>query len=1099
MSVRARWRPRGLGSELGGGAVVNLANVLSINATGDSGLYNGTPPTFAPDTSPLFLRCSARPGFDANGNATTYNDLLVATRRSRNLANYTYPSGTGSANVNAYLAANLTATGFWLHDYAYTGETWVGSNGAVTNNSTLYSPKPVCQWVTPRGETYGDTAYSEIVAGHRNTRYGREIACARMRVTDSAGTVAYGAWVSTPTISTYVADPVPVEVYASTVNISGLLNNGVVRVDWEVKPWIGSYNATPALSSVADTYLDPGRVDGFTSNFGYRNASAGAPVKKYAYLAPTAGGTLSITGATVSGNTVTGTFSGTGTIAVGHYFTSGTLQGRAVTAIVDSTHWTFGGGALTNATPTTYTMIGGDDTATTGGIWHTDPTQAVLRPFNTFNVGAGPRLADTVPRGGLGAGTTWDSCEIRHSPLATAWTHTSVTLSSAWTQNAASCVFLPDPVNATIANCTYTLSNTFSWWAKPTGANRTGTGFSTWNTEPPSGIGFRFENFAIARTTSSGKWSVNGFAITTGTSVNASNVITISDASPAFYISAGCGVTSSGAPANTYIVKQLSGTPGGGNGATYQCSALLTGNAVTALTPKADIIQKNTTTDLGSLGSPAAIIAACRMYYFGNAFTGFATNEIALAAGAPQFSMFRGCTGASMNNSQQDLFAMVGCVWNAHGRFINNNVYPIAAPGTAPEYDVSGGCMVSCKFLNPTVGLAIHNLAQTNTVNGFLLLNNLQEPIGFSTDTQANSSQSWGVSVDASPQQSVTHFIDHGCTWLGCNYAWRDKIAYNTDAVQGFTVTTNGTTTITVTAVTSGNLTPGSVIVSATSGLTPGWTIVSQLTIATVGGPSGGTGTYQISNAASNSVSGITMQTVTGTQNATWKLQSFIGVISESMSTKGDVFACGQAQGTFDPRCNATYLTGNQAILNGVGYVGCVNLTYMGLDFGTYFGREYLGLGCVAGADQSCQVHYNPQFVSYQAARAGNWSAPGSTISGTSLTMGTLSGTDTPLVNQGIWFGTAASGGATSVWIASGTYPNYTLSGSGGSHAGVTVYTLDTTSTQIGGGDYRLQSGSPVKAALNQHTVAILGLGAPLAYTIDGVARQKQAGAYSTL
>ena len=972
----------------------NLAAVASINTTGDSGIWVGTPPTFTPDTAPVILTASARPGFGPTGNATTYSDFIVITRRQRTLANFPFGTGvgqTGQAQTVMYTAAYLTPTGVWCHDYIYAGENWVGAAGAVANNSTVRSPKPVCQIISQRNRLLGDTVRSCIVAGHRNARGKREIASCRARWTDEAGNVVFGPWISTPTIATDVpGEPGKVECYdTGDVNISALNNNSEIKEDWEAYPWIGSFNANPALSSVADTHLDPARTDGFSSVYHYRRSVGGLPSYQYCYLSPAAGGTLVITMATLAGNTITGTFSGTGVLAIGHYFTSGALIGRCIVGIVDANNWTFSGTPVTNATPTTYNLVGGSDTVTTGGAWSLDPAVAVLRPFLTLQSGAHFLLTSATQ--GFGANATLDGCEFRLSPLATPWV--LVSPSTVRPENGALAVFTHDP-QVSRAQCPWQMGTNFGGAFARSTVNRYAAGFGTPATPPPPCTGFRLYDMLVNRTSASGIFS--GAVVAMTSSVDGStNVLTVTATTVA--LGPDMVLPTTGLPANTTIVKQLSGPVGGiGGTSTWQMSANSTSAGAPAqITIRTEIRLDQCAFDGG--GIVATLLNTCRASFFGGSIANPGVNSATTFAGSlNRYMIFRGVNSPGLTNATFESWATIGCNFPQIGVLLNNT-----------NYDCSGFTIVSCNFPDPNVGVQVHSVQQPTVCNGGFIHNCFQEPVRSQTFAQAGSSVSLGIGTDGAPQQSMNHLVIHGSTLLGNNYSWRDKMAYDTDPTAvGF--------------------------------------------------------------------------------NGIFTLQSFIGVISESMSTKGDVFACVSAASAADPRCNATYLTGNQALLNGVGIQGCVNLTTMGLDFGQYYGREYLGLGCVAATDPTCQVHYDPQFVSDLSTRACNATGTNCSAAGAVVTIANKAGGDPFVVGQGFWWGGGNKTVISSYGTATGGNGTYNCTPTPPAGSNLSIYSLDAVAMP-GGGDYRLQATSPVRNIV---------MYIPSAFDATGAPRGSQAGAF---
>ncbi len=257
----------------------------SVNGTGAydswSAEYAATPSV----PSPVAFTAS-RQGYDASGNTTTYLDTLYVTTRVRQ----PYPNqGTpGSPNYSALTVA--------LSDYIYSTDT---PSGTVTNNATLTSPVPICNWVTPHRSVVGDTIGGtvvpvEIVAFHRNARSGRQVASVVFSITDGTNTVTCTP-VSSTVVSNRTGDRAPVIVYRMPeTTISSLNNNAVITIRAQVYPWIG------ASASVADSSTGTA-VNGrdFGPRYFYRSTGLNtSPYYAYVTTAGTAGGVFSTTPAT---------------------------------------------------------------------------------------------------------------------------------------------------------------------------------------------------------------------------------------------------------------------------------------------------------------------------------------------------------------------------------------------------------------------------------------------------------------------------------------------------------------------------------------------------------------------------------------------------------------------------------------------------------------------------------------------------------------------------------------------------------------------------------------------------------------------------------
>ncbi|WP_414902455.1 hypothetical protein ACMT1E_04295 [Sphingomonas flavalba] len=203
--------------------------VTSIDVSGWTAAWaDGTPPTFDPAGNPQSVYV-LRAGFGATGAATTHLDTLIVTRRLRE----PWPD-----------QATWTAGTVVLSDYVYATDTIAG----VTNNSTESSPKPVANWGTTDRQVVGDRLVGEIIAGHRDARDGKPVACVVVTVTD--GTTTVSQTVSAMAISLRPGDKCPVLVYPYDIDISSL-NVGQVTKNAKVYPWVG--DAASVLDSSAGT------------------------------------------------------------------------------------------------------------------------------------------------------------------------------------------------------------------------------------------------------------------------------------------------------------------------------------------------------------------------------------------------------------------------------------------------------------------------------------------------------------------------------------------------------------------------------------------------------------------------------------------------------------------------------------------------------------------------------------------------------------------------------------------------------------------------------------------------------------------------------
>ncbi len=266
---------RRLGTGGGSGPVTDPI-VQSINADGWSFTASGTPPTFAPDSSPQFAYVT-RAGFDSSGVANTQPDTVILTQRIRQ----PYPN-----------QATLTADQGALSDFIYQDDVIVGK----TNNSTERSPKPVCNWARVDRRVVGNSfpkEWAELTAFHRDARNGKQVACAKWIFSDGVNSVTVTS--STMVIFADLLDRNPIIGYrpASDIDLSSL-TNGQITMNAEVYPHFGYAGSVTKSADIAT-----GNRGFCTQTFTKNPTLYAAP--PYAYVATTgndATGVVSTTAAT---------------------------------------------------------------------------------------------------------------------------------------------------------------------------------------------------------------------------------------------------------------------------------------------------------------------------------------------------------------------------------------------------------------------------------------------------------------------------------------------------------------------------------------------------------------------------------------------------------------------------------------------------------------------------------------------------------------------------------------------------------------------------------------------------------------------------------
>jgi hypothetical protein len=218
------------------GAADSNAKTL-IDAGGWNANYLGTIPADI-NTVPRCFNAS-RAGFAFNGvsdfAATTYTDSICADHTIRLAA------PNWASNDTSKVALSRTMYG----DDVVSG---------VTNNSTLYSPAPLCIWTTPdrRFLASGTTTVSmSFACFHRDARSGQQIVGATCSIADQHSHTNTG-YVTAPGTGSMTGDVFTVEDYTCTVSLTGMTAGDRLTYNVKAYPWLGSV----AHSSVADSSLN---------------------------------------------------------------------------------------------------------------------------------------------------------------------------------------------------------------------------------------------------------------------------------------------------------------------------------------------------------------------------------------------------------------------------------------------------------------------------------------------------------------------------------------------------------------------------------------------------------------------------------------------------------------------------------------------------------------------------------------------------------------------------------------------------------------------------------------------------------------------------
>lgn len=207
------------------------------------------------DATKLTLTVSD-PGYDTAGNSTTLSRTItgqVALRRQ-------YPNGasrlisTDGTDLTIYVSlddwiySGTTIVSASLASGFYTGSV-AGPAGTKINSSATAYQKPLIGWMNIQEErATGATHPVELVAFHRHARAGQQVACVKFNVTDGSNSSAE-VTASTPTLSSLITQGNIPEVWAGTVDMTGMTQAAMCSVNAKVYPWIGDATAVLDLSS----------------------------------------------------------------------------------------------------------------------------------------------------------------------------------------------------------------------------------------------------------------------------------------------------------------------------------------------------------------------------------------------------------------------------------------------------------------------------------------------------------------------------------------------------------------------------------------------------------------------------------------------------------------------------------------------------------------------------------------------------------------------------------------------------------------------------------------------------------------------------------
>ena len=248
--------------------------VLRLEMSGSLGNFGSY--TLDPGGTPRITLASSHAGFIKSGGQAVAGNIarsLVGTKPLRKPANWNGTAldaavidetdlGGGSIRVRIALSEHVYATDTSLALSVLTG--WrSGESGAtgisVTNNSTAVAPIPILRWaLLPYGVSTGAFTVALFVASHHPVGF-EPVAGIRFTATD--GTSVKTVWTTQLSTDTSYGDAL--RCYTATIDpaTATALTAGLLRVDAEVYPWLGSMRSTDAAGTRSMATL---RSDGFS-------------------------------------------------------------------------------------------------------------------------------------------------------------------------------------------------------------------------------------------------------------------------------------------------------------------------------------------------------------------------------------------------------------------------------------------------------------------------------------------------------------------------------------------------------------------------------------------------------------------------------------------------------------------------------------------------------------------------------------------------------------------------------------------------------------------------------------------------------------------
>jgi hypothetical protein len=228
--------------------------------------------TFDPSGAPRMTLNTSHAGFVKSAGTAISGSItraVVATRPLRLPVNVNSPLvvvidetdlGGGSIMVRLALAENIyaTDTGLTLDVLAgwRTGES-AASGIAVTNNSTIAAPVPIFRWVLPSYDVAsGSFRVSLLVASHHPVDFD-PVAGVKFTATD--GTNTQTVWATALATDDTYGDALRCFTVMIDPSTATALTAGLLRVDAEVYPYLGSMRSTDTAGTRSMTNL---RLDG---------------------------------------------------------------------------------------------------------------------------------------------------------------------------------------------------------------------------------------------------------------------------------------------------------------------------------------------------------------------------------------------------------------------------------------------------------------------------------------------------------------------------------------------------------------------------------------------------------------------------------------------------------------------------------------------------------------------------------------------------------------------------------------------------------------------------------------------------------------------